>query len=147
MKTRMFSKYIMTHHNKSAWRESGTQSRQGHSQNLKAVPQNFMEVFKVDDVTANDAIQKKQHLLRKEKLQISHNNHYSLICIFSIKLLKDSKFGFHFLGNNFSISILFRLKFVWLHSTIFELIKLLQICVYISIAVLFLTKRSQRTSS
>ena len=87
MKTRMFSKYIMTHHNKSAWRESGTQSRQGHSQNLKAVPQNFMEVFKVDDVTANDAIQKKQHLLRKEKLQISHN-HYCLISIFSIKLLR-----------------------------------------------------------
>ena len=47
-----------------------------------------------------------------------------------------------------SISILFRLKFVWrLHSTIFKLIKLQQICVYISIAVLFLTKRSQRTST
>ena len=47
-----------------------------------------------------------------------------------------------------SISILFRLKFVWrLHSTIFELIKLLQICRYISIAVLFLTKSSRRTSS
>ena len=40
------------------------------------------------------------------------------------------------------------MKFVWrLHSTIFELIKLLQICVYISIAVLFLTKHSRRTSS
>ena len=40
------------------------------------------------------------------------------------------------------------MKFVWrLRSTIFELIKLLQICVYISIAVLFLTKRSRRTSS
>ena len=50
--------------------------------------------------------------------------------------------------NNFSISILFRLKFVWrIHSTIFELIKLLQISLYISIAVLFLTKSSQRTSS
>ena len=58
------------------------------------------------------------------------------------------KFGFHFSENNFSISTLFRLKFVWrLHGTIFELIKLLQICVYISIAVLFLTKSSQRTSS
>ena len=34
-----------------------------------------------------------------------------------------------------------------IHSTIFELIKLLQICVYVSIAVLFLTKSSQRTSS
>ena len=40
---------------------------QGRSQNLKAVPQNFMEVFKVDDVTANDVIQEKKHLLRKEK--------------------------------------------------------------------------------
>ena len=35
-----------------------------------------MEVFKVDDVTANDVIPKKQYRLRKEKLQISHNNHY-----------------------------------------------------------------------
>ena len=44
------------------------------------------------------------------------------------------------------MSLLFRLKFVWrLHSTIFELIKLLQICVYVSIAVLFLTKCSRRT--
>ena len=49
---------------------------QGRSQNLKAVPQNLMEVFKVDDVTANDVIQKKQYRLRKEKLQVSHNNHY-----------------------------------------------------------------------
>ena len=49
---------------------------QGRSQNLKAVPRNLMEVFKVDDVTANDVIQKKQYRLRKEKLQISHNNHY-----------------------------------------------------------------------
>ena len=40
------------------------------------------------------------------------------------------------------------MKFAWrLHSTIFELIKLLQICVYVSIAVLFLTKSSRRTSS
>ena len=40
------------------------------------------------------------------------------------------------------------MKFVWrLHSTIFELIKLLQICVYISIAVLFLTKCSKCTSN
>ena len=47
---------------------------QGRSQNLKAAPQNFMEVFKVVDVTANDVIQKKQHRLRKEKLQISRSN-------------------------------------------------------------------------
>ena len=40
------------------------------------------------------------------------------------------------------------MKFVWrLHSTIFELIKLLQICVYVSSVVLFLTKSSPRTSS
>ena len=32
-----------------------------------------MEVFKIDDNTANDVIQKKQHHLTKEKLQISHN--------------------------------------------------------------------------
>ena len=70
---------------------------QGSSQILKAVPQNFMEVFKVDDVTANDVIQKKQHLLRKEKLQISHSNHYCLISIFSIKLLKRLEIWFSFL--------------------------------------------------
>ena len=106
-----------------------------------------MEVFKVDDVTANNVIQKKQHLLRKESLQISHSNHYCLAFLAS-NCQKDSNFGFHFWENNFSISILFSLKFVWrLHSTIFELIKLLQICVYVSIAVLFLTKSSQRTSS
>ena len=32
---------------------------QGHIQNLKAVTRNLMEVFIVDDVTANDVIQKK----------------------------------------------------------------------------------------
>ena len=61
---------------------------QGRSQNLKSVPQNFMEVFEVDDITGNDVIQEKQHLLRKENLQISQSNHYCLISIFSIKLLK-----------------------------------------------------------
>ena len=50
-----------------------------------------MKVFKVDDVTANDVIQKKNHLLRKENLQISHSNHYCLISIFSIKLLKKTR--------------------------------------------------------
>ena len=34
---------------------------QGRSQNLKEVPQNFMEYFIVDDVTANGVIQKNQH--------------------------------------------------------------------------------------
>ena len=57
---------------------------QARSQNLNTVPQNFMKVFKVSDVTANDVIQKKQHRLRKEKLQISH------ISIFNIKLLKKT---------------------------------------------------------
>ena len=50
-----------------------------------------MEVFKVDDVTANDVMQKKQRILRKEKLQISHSNRYCLISIFSIKLLKKTQ--------------------------------------------------------
>ena len=64
--------------------------KKGCSQYLKGVPQNFMEVFKVDAVTANDVIHKKEHLLRKEKLQISHSNHYCLISIFSIKLLRKT---------------------------------------------------------
>ena len=68
-----------------------TTASQGRSQNLKAVSQNFMEVSKVDDVTANEVIQKNQHLLRKEKLQISHCNHYCLINIFSIKLMKKTR--------------------------------------------------------
>ena len=38
---------------------------QGCSQNLKEVPQNFTEISNVDDVTANDIIQRNQH--RKEK--------------------------------------------------------------------------------
>ena len=39
---------------------------QGRSQNLKEVHQNFTEVFHIDDVTANDVIQRNQH--RKKKL-------------------------------------------------------------------------------
>ena len=76
---------------------SSSSNFQGRSQNLKVVPQNFMEVFKVDDVTANDVMQKKQHLIRKENLQISHSNHYCLISIFSIKLLKRPEIWFSFL--------------------------------------------------
>ena len=38
---------------------------QGRSQNLKEVPQNFTEVFNVDDVSYNDVIQRNQH--HKEK--------------------------------------------------------------------------------
>ena len=37
------------------------ESNQECSQNLKEVPQNFMEVFNVDDATANKVIQKNQH--------------------------------------------------------------------------------------
>ena len=46
-------------------------TKQGRSQNLKAVPQNLMKFFKVDDVTANDIIQKKQHRLRKKNYRFS----------------------------------------------------------------------------
>ena len=45
---------------------------QGCSQNLKAVTQNFMEVFKVDDVTANYVIQKKTTSLKKRKTTDNH---------------------------------------------------------------------------
>ena len=38
---------------------------QGRSQKLKEVPQNFTEVFKISDVTANNFTQRNQH--RKEK--------------------------------------------------------------------------------
>ena len=37
--------------------------RQGRSQNLKEVPQNFTEVFNIDDVTAND---RNQHCKEKK---------------------------------------------------------------------------------
>ena len=35
--------------------------KQGRSQNLQEVPQNFMEVFNIDDVRDNYVIQKNQH--------------------------------------------------------------------------------------
>ena len=41
--------------------------KKGRSQNLKAVPQNLIEVFKLDNVTSNDVIQKKQHLFKERK--------------------------------------------------------------------------------
>ena len=47
---------------------------QGSSQNLKEVPQNFTEALNVDDVTANDVIQRNQHRKEKNKLEF-HNNH------------------------------------------------------------------------
>lgn len=45
---------------------------QGGSQNL-TVPQSFTEVFDIDDATANDIIQRNQHL--KEKKLEFHSNH------------------------------------------------------------------------
>ena len=47
---------------------------QGRSQNLKEVPQNFTEAFNIDDVTANDVIQKNQHRKEKNKLAF-YSNH------------------------------------------------------------------------
>ena len=48
-------------------------SSQGRSQNLKEVPQNFTEVFNIDDVTANDIIQRNQHRKEENRLE-SHGN-------------------------------------------------------------------------
>ena len=42
-------------------------SDQGRNQNLKEVPQNYTDFFNVDDVTANDVIQRKQHCKEKKK--------------------------------------------------------------------------------
>ena len=55
-------------------------SDQGRNQNLKEVPQNYTDVFNVDDVTANDVIQRKQH--RKEKKKTSKSS----IVITDVKL-------------------------------------------------------------
>ena len=52
---------------------------QGRSQNLKEVPQNFTEVFDIDDVTANEVIQRNQHY--KEK-----NIYSSSIVVTDVKL-------------------------------------------------------------
>ena len=46
---------------------------QGRSQNLKEIPQNFKEVFNVDDATDSDVIQRNQH--REEKKLEFHSNH------------------------------------------------------------------------
>ena len=47
----------------------------GRSQNLKEVPQNFTEVFIIDDVIANYVIQKNQHRKEKENKIKLHSNH------------------------------------------------------------------------
>ena len=39
---------------------------QGRSQNLKEVPQNFTEVFNIDDVTAND-VYRETNIAKKKK--------------------------------------------------------------------------------
>ena len=44
--------------------------KQGRSQNLKEVLQNFTEVVNADDVTANDIIPRKQHL-KEKKIDLS----------------------------------------------------------------------------
>ena len=92
---------------------------QGRSQSLKEVPQNFTKVFNIDDVTANDIIQRNQY--RKEKK-------LSSIVITDVKLTsllkKDSKFCFWFLWQKHCHS---NILAAWL-------------CVYVSITVLFWQK-------
>ena len=70
------------------------QHSSGAQQNLKEVPQNFTEVFNVDDVTANDVIQRNQHRIEK-KINLSST------VITDVKLAsqlrKDSEFCFSFL--------------------------------------------------
>ena len=51
----------------------------GAYQNLKEVPQNFTDIFDIDDVAANDFIQRNQH--RKEK-----KKNLSSIVITDVKL-------------------------------------------------------------
>ena len=49
--------------------------RQGRSQNLKEVPQNFTKVFNIDDVTANGVIQGNEHRKEKKNKLEFHSNH------------------------------------------------------------------------
>ena len=50
---------------KTALHHTGGREGGGRSQSLNEVPQNFTEVYNVDDVSANDVIRRNQH--RKEK--------------------------------------------------------------------------------
>ena len=63
-----YGKSFSTQHALSikTWKEVLGRKRYGQwrSHNLKAVPQNFTEVFNIDNVTLDDAIQRNQH--RKE---------------------------------------------------------------------------------
>ena len=40
---------------------------QGHGQNLKEVPQRSTEVFNIDDIIANEVMQRNQHREKKKK--------------------------------------------------------------------------------
>ena len=48
---------------------------QGCCQNLKEVPLNFTKVFNIDDVTANDVIQRNQHRKEKKNKIEFHSSH------------------------------------------------------------------------
>ena len=48
---------------------------QERSHDLKEVLQNFMENFNIDDVTANDVIQRNQHRQEKKNKLEFHSNH------------------------------------------------------------------------
>ena len=52
---------------------STLQQIQGRSQNLREVPQNFKKVFIIDDVTANDAIQRNQYRKVKKSSMVITN--------------------------------------------------------------------------
>ena len=55
---------------------------QGHIQNLKEVPQNFTEVFNIDDVADDDVMQRNQHC--KQKALEFHSNHWCWFFFVSI---------------------------------------------------------------
>ena len=55
--------------------QKGGRGSQGRSQNIKEVPQNFTEVFSIDNVTANDVIQRNQHRKEKKNKLEFHSNH------------------------------------------------------------------------
>ena len=91
------------------------QQIQGRSQNLREVPQNFKKVFIIDDVTANDAIQRNQYRKVKKSSMVITNVKLAL------ELKKDSEFCFSFLWQEHYPS---KIRCAWL-------------CVYVSISVLF----------
>ena len=61
----MYLNWYLRYHYISEEEQFSCNSTQGRSQNLEEVPQNFTEVFNIDDVTANDVIQRNQH--RKQR--------------------------------------------------------------------------------